>query len=72
VGHRTCRKEKEMTILDILIGLVFIVISFAMMTTICFLGGAIFYYFRNRLSLTSNTGLKEETVFKKRKRKKRR
>lgn len=61
-----------MTILDVLLGLVFIVISFAVMATVCFLGGAIFYYFHNRLSLTGNKGLVEETVFKKRKRKKRR
>jgi len=56
-----------MTLLDVLLGLVAIVISFAVMTSICFLGGAIFYHFyNNKLEPV------EEVILKKRKKGKRR
>jgi len=56
-----------MTLLDVLLGLVAIVVSFAVMTSICFLGGAIFYRFYNNKSKTM-----EEVILKKRKKGKRR
>jgi uncharacterized membrane protein len=55
-----------MTLLDVLIGFVAIVVSFAVMASICFLGGAIFYYFYNNRAEPV-----EEVVSKKRKRGKR-
>jgi len=63
VGHRACKeKENTMTLLDVLIGLVAIAIGFAGMASICFLSGAIFYYFYNNRAEPV-----EEVVFKKRK-----
>ena len=49
MGHRA-REEKEntMTLLDVLIGLVAIAVSFAVMASICFLGGMVFYCFYNK------------------------
>jgi len=49
MGHRA-REEKEntMTLLDVLIGLVAIATIFAVMASICFLGGTVFYYFYNK------------------------
>ena len=41
-----------MTPLDVLLGLVVIAIGFAGMASICFLGGAIFYYFHNKKKIT--------------------
>ena len=63
MGHRACEeKEETMTLLDVLIGLVAIAVSFAVMASICFLGGTVFYYFYNNRAEPV-----EEVVFKKRK-----
>ena len=56
MGHRACKeKENTMTPLDVLLGLVAIAIGFAGMASICFLGGAIFYYFYNKKKITKKT-----------------
>ena len=56
-----------MTLLDVLIGLVAIAVSFAVMASICFLSGTVFYYFYNNRAEPV-----EEVVFKKRKTRKKR
>ena len=69
MGHRA-REEKEntMTLLDVLIGLVAIAVSFAGMASICFLGGVMFYYFYDKKNAEPVGG----TVFKKTKKRNKR
>jgi hypothetical protein len=57
-----------MTLLDVLIGLVAIAISFAVMASICFLGGTVFYYFYNKKKAEPM----RETVLKKTKKRNKR
>jgi len=56
-----------MTLLDVLLGVVVIVIAFAVMISVCFLGNAIFYRFYD-----NEVEPVEEAVFKKRKKGKKR
>ena len=69
MGHRACEeKENTMTLLDVLIGLVAVAISFSVMASICFLGGTVFYYFYNKKKAEPM----RETVFKKTKKRNKR
>lgn len=69
MGHRAREEEETMSLLDILLGVLFIVLVFAVMASVVLVTGSIFYRFHR-----GDAGEpREETIFKKtRNRKKKR